>query len=58
MGAPLAESIWAAKLLPLPPHITLKEAKNFAASLLKGDPERVGVAKQAVKGRVDGFLPH
>ncbi|MBU1358947.1 MAG: thiamine pyrophosphate-requiring protein [Gammaproteobacteria bacterium] len=25
---------------PLPPHITLKQAKNFASTLMKGDPEQ------------------
>ena len=42
----------------LPPHITLKQAKNFATSLLKGDPEEAGIVKQAVKGMVESFLPH
>jgi pyruvate dehydrogenase (quinone) len=42
----------------LPPHITIKEAKNFATSLLKGDPEEGGIIKQAVKGMVQSFVPH
>jgi pyruvate dehydrogenase (quinone) len=28
---------------PLPPHITLKQAKAFATSLVKGDPHEHGV---------------
>ena len=42
----------------LPPHITLEQAKNFTASLLKGDPNEGGIFKQAVKGMVDSILPH
>jgi pyruvate dehydrogenase (quinone) len=42
----------------LPPHITLKEARNFASALLKGDPEEGGIVKQAVKGMVDALTPH
>jgi pyruvate dehydrogenase (quinone) len=41
----------------LPPHITLKQAKNFASSLLKGDPDEGGILKQAVKGMVDALVP-
>jgi pyruvate dehydrogenase (quinone) len=42
----------------LPPHITLKQAKNFASSLLKGDPEERGIITQAVKGMMDTLNPH
>jgi pyruvate dehydrogenase (quinone) len=33
---------------PLPPHITLEEAKAFGMSVLKGDPHRGGFIKQAI----------
>ncbi len=33
---------------PLPPHITLKQAKAFGMSLLKVDPEEGGIIKQAI----------
>jgi pyruvate dehydrogenase (quinone) len=33
---------------PLPPHITLKQARAFAMSLLRGDEEEGGVIKQAL----------
>ena len=52
------EAITDPNVPPLPPHITLKQAKNFATSLLKGDPEEAGIVKQAVKGMVESFLPH
>ncbi|MCC6383004.1 MAG: thiamine pyrophosphate-requiring protein [Dehalococcoidia bacterium] len=43
---------------PLPPHISLDQAKAFLSSMLKGDPDRVGYMKQAVKAMADGILPH
>jgi pyruvate dehydrogenase (quinone) len=42
----------------LPPHITLDQAKNFAQTLLKGDPNEGGIVKQAIKGMVESLLPH
>jgi pyruvate dehydrogenase (quinone) len=42
----------------LPPHITLEQAKNFASTLLKGDPDEGGIVKQAMKGMVEAFMPH
>jgi pyruvate dehydrogenase (quinone) len=41
----------------LPPHITLEQAKNFATSLLRGDPNESGIIKQAVKGMMDSIIP-
>jgi pyruvate dehydrogenase (quinone) len=34
---------------PLPPHITLEQAKAFTMSVLKGDTERVGFIRQALE---------
>jgi pyruvate dehydrogenase (quinone) len=34
---------------PLPPHITLKQAKAFGMTLLKGDAHEAGILKQAVQ---------
>ncbi|HXE55458.1 MAG TPA: thiamine pyrophosphate-dependent enzyme, partial [Tepidisphaeraceae bacterium] len=42
----------------LPPHITFKQARMFASALLKGDPNEGGIITQAVKGMVEGVLPH
>jgi pyruvate dehydrogenase (quinone) len=33
---------------PLPPHITLKQAKGFALSMLKGDPGRGNILQRAI----------
>jgi pyruvate dehydrogenase (quinone) len=42
----------------LPPHITFKQARMFAAALLKGDPREGGIITQAMKGVAEGILPH
>lgn len=34
---------------PLPPHIRLKQAKGFASSLIKGDPNELGVVRQSLR---------
>lgn len=42
---------------PLPPHITVKEAKSFVSALRKGDPDMRGVITQSFKEKVLEFLP-
>ncbi|MBV8890077.1 MAG: thiamine pyrophosphate-requiring protein, partial [Alphaproteobacteria bacterium] len=42
---------------PLPPHITLKQAKNFASSLLKGDPDEGSVLIDTAKEVLSSILP-
>src|SRR3954470_20764749 len=41
---------------PLPPHITLKQAKAFMMSL-KGDPDRGRVVKESFRQKVEEFIP-
>jgi pyruvate dehydrogenase (quinone) len=42
---------------PLPPHITVKEAKSFVSALKKGDPHMRGVITQSFKEKIIEFLP-
>jgi pyruvate dehydrogenase (quinone) len=42
---------------PLPPHITLKQAKAFASSLIKGDPDERGVIMGAARQVLASVLP-
>ena len=51
------EAITDPDVPPLPPHITLDQAKAFTSSVLKGDVDRLGIAKQAVKEIVAGVVP-
>lgn len=43
---------------PLPPHITFKQARAYASSLVKGDSETRGVVKNSVRELVARWLPH
>ncbi|AME26600.1 MULTISPECIES: thiamine pyrophosphate-requiring protein [Burkholderiaceae] len=42
---------------PLPPHITVKQAKAFASTLLQGDPEQGSVILDTAKQVLAGVLP-
>jgi pyruvate dehydrogenase (quinone) len=42
---------------PLPPHITLQQAKNLSIALAKGDPDEVGVIKGAARQVLESILP-
>jgi pyruvate dehydrogenase (quinone) len=42
---------------PLPPHITLKQAKAFASTLLSGDPRESSVIVQTAKELMANLLP-
>ena len=42
---------------PLPPHITLQQAKNFSLALAKGDPNEIGVIKGAARQVLETILP-
>ena len=43
---------------PLPPHITLQQAKNLTAALAKGDPNELGVIRGAARQVLDTILPN
>jgi len=42
---------------PLPPHITLKQAKHFASTLLHGDPNEASTIAGTVKELLSALLP-
>ena len=43
---------------PLPPHITLKQAKALAATLWQGDPNEAGIIRKTIKEFAEELLPH
>jgi pyruvate dehydrogenase (quinone) len=51
------EAVTDPNVPPLPPHITLEQAKAFASSVLKGDAEALGFITQTVKDAVESYLP-
>jgi pyruvate dehydrogenase (quinone) len=42
---------------PLPPHISLKQAKGFTSTMLKGDPEAGGIIKNTARQLMASILP-
>ncbi|MBF8650154.1 thiamine pyrophosphate-requiring protein [Pseudomonas putida] len=42
---------------PLPPHLKLEQARKFATTLLKGDPDEAGVIVQTAKQVLSAVLP-
>lgn len=52
------EAVTDPEVPPLPPHITLAQAKAFASSAIKGDPERGHYLRQALRDGIESFLPH
>jgi pyruvate dehydrogenase (quinone) len=42
---------------PLPPHVTLKQAKALMFALAKGDPDRAAVMEESLKTKLLEFLP-
>jgi len=53
----LLEAITDPEVPPLPPHITLEEAKYFMESILRGDPDRTAFIKQSLKQKIEEFIP-
>ena len=51
------EAVTDPNVPPLPPHITLEQAKAFASSVWKGDAESLGFIKQTLKDAVESYLP-
>ena len=43
---------------PLPPHISLKQAKAFASTLWQGDPNEASIIKKTIKEFAEELLPH
>jgi pyruvate dehydrogenase (quinone) len=51
------EAITDPEVPPLPPHITLEEAKYFMGAVLGGDPDRGAFVKQSFKQKIEELIP-
>jgi pyruvate dehydrogenase (quinone) len=51
------EAITDPEVPPLPPHITLEQAKAMLTAL-GGEPDRTTILAQSLKGKLQEFLPH
>jgi len=54
----VVEAITDPNVPPLPPHISLEQAKHFASSVWSGDADALGFIKQTIKEAADTVLPH
>ena len=43
---------------PLPPHITIQQARHFISAMIHGDPERGHAIRQSIKDGIESYLPH
>lgn len=43
---------------PLPPHITMQQARHFMSAMIHGDPDRGHVLLQSFKDGIESYLPH
>jgi pyruvate dehydrogenase (quinone) len=51
------EAVTDPEVPPLPPHITLEQAKAMSSALLAGDPSASQIIKQSFKQKAEEFLP-
>jgi pyruvate dehydrogenase (quinone) len=52
------EAVTDPEVPTLPPHITLKQAKNFMASIMEGDMAAPSMIRGAWKDALESLLPH
>jgi pyruvate dehydrogenase (quinone) len=51
------EAVTDPEVPPLPPHITLEQAKALSSALLSGDPHAARIVKQSFVQKAQEFLP-
>jgi pyruvate dehydrogenase (quinone) len=51
-GPALLEVVTDPDVPPLPPHIRLEQAKGMAKAIYRGDPDRGGMIREALKGKL------
>ena len=51
------EAVVDPEVPPLPPHITLAQAKAFMSSVASGDPGARGMIRQSLRDKVEEFVP-
>jgi pyruvate dehydrogenase (quinone) len=51
------EAVTDPEVPPLPPHITIEQAKALAGALAGGDPDTGAIVRQSLKQKVREFLP-
>ncbi len=52
------EAVTDPNVPPLPPHISVEQAKHFASSVWAGDADALGFITQTIKESAESLLPH
>src|SRR4051812_667705 len=55
-GPALLEVVTDPNVPPLPPHIRMEQAKGMAKAIYRGDPDRTGVIRESLKGKLAEFV--
>jgi pyruvate dehydrogenase (quinone) len=55
-GPALLEVVTDPDVPPLPPHIRFEQAKGMAKAIYRGDPDRGGIIREALKGKLAEFV--
>jgi pyruvate dehydrogenase (quinone) len=50
------EAVTDPSVPPLPPHITVQQARHFAASMIKGDPDAGDVIRRSFRDLVESYV--
>jgi pyruvate dehydrogenase (quinone) len=53
----VVEAVVDPEVPPLPPHITVKQAKAFMSALLRRDPDSLRMIQQSMKDLAESFFP-
>jgi len=56
-GPVVIDALCDPEVPPLPPHVTLEEARNFTRAVLKGDPGAAAMIRQSFKKKVRELIP-
>jgi pyruvate dehydrogenase (quinone) len=54
----VVEAVTDPEVPPLPPHITLAQAKALSSAILAGDPGARGIIRQAYRDMIESWIPH
>lgn len=57
-GPAVVEFLTDPDVPPIPPHATWEQLEATVESMVKGDVDRAGMARQGLKAKVQEFLPH
>ena len=55
-GPAVLEVVTDPDVPPLPPHIRLEQAQGMAKAIYRGDPDRSGMIRQALKAKLAEFV--